>query len=280
LPIEITIMVLGAAFLHAAWNALVKKASDRLLVLSSVALGQFIVGSFLVFFTKPPDPSSWPAIAVSCLFHYLYYFFLFHAYRFGDLSQVYPVARGVAPILVAGGAAVFGGEILPPAALFGVVLASAGIAGTSWAQRGHATFNKVAVLYAAGTGAVIAGYSVSDGIGVRLSESPFGFIAWLFFFEWPVVVFALLRRKGRLIAAWRAHWESIAGTAFSSVLAYGIVIYAANVAPLSAVSALRESSVIMAALIGTVAFGERPWQARIAAAVMVAGGIVIITTGT
>lgn len=277
---EITIMVLVAALLHAMWNALVKKASDRLLVLSSVALGQFIVGVVLIPFVRPPNPNSWPAIGVSCLFHYLYYVFLFQAYRFGDLSQAYPTARGVAPILVAIGAAVFGGEYLSTPSLCGVILASMGIASIAWVQEACVKRNRSAVFFAVGTGAIIAGYSVSDGIGVRLSGSPFGFIAWLFLFECPVVIFALVRRRGQLVFAWRSHWQGVIGTAISSVLAYGIVIYAANFAPIAAVSALRESSVIMAALIGTLVFGERPWQIRIAAAVLVAGGVAIITMGT
>jgi len=273
------VLVLAAATLHATWNALVKKASDRLVVLSSVALGQCIAGVLLVPFVGRPDPASWPAIGISCLFHYFYYFFLFQAYRFGDLSQAYPIIRGVAPILVAAGASVFGQEFLSQTALYGVLMVSIGIASTAWIREGPSERNLPTILFSLATGAVIAGYSVSDGIGVRLSGNPFAFIAWLFLFEWPVVLFALLRRKGRLIAAWRSQWQGAGGTALSSVLAYGIVIYAANHAPIAAVSALRESSVIMAALIGTLVFGEKPWQARIAAAVLVGGGVAMITMG-
>lgn len=279
MPVEIAFMVLAAAFLHAAWNALVKSASDKLLVLSSVAVGQSLTGALIIPFVAPPDPASWPAIGMSTLFHYLYYACLLQAYRFGDLSQVYPIARGLSPVLVAVGAAVFWGEVLPPVALAGVAVASAGIAGIALAQGSSFNFRGPGLFFAAATGVIIAGYTVSDGVGVRLSGSPFGYIAWLFIFEIPVVGYALMRRRGRLVSSLKSQWPRSVGTALSSSLAYGLVIYAVKFAPMAAVSALRESSVIMAALIGTLAFGERPWQARIAAAVMVAGGVAMITSG-
>jgi uncharacterized membrane protein len=277
LPADIFLLVLGAAFLHAAWNALVKAASDRLLVLSSVAMGQSLAGALLIPFVSPPDPSSWPAIGLSTLFHYLYYACLLQAYRFGDLSLVYPIARGLSPVLVAAGAAVFWGEVLPPVALAGVMLASLGIGAIALTRGASGRFETPGLLFAGATGVIIAGYTVSDGIGVRLSASPLGYIAWLFIFEIPVVVFALLRRRGRLVASLGSQWRHAAGTALSSSLAYALVIYAAKFAPMAAVSALRESSVIMAALIGAVFFKERPWRARIAAAALVAGGVSMIT---
>lgn len=274
---EIAIWVLLAAFLHAGWNALVKTASDRLLIISAVAFAQFMAGTLMMPFVPAPDPASWPAIACSTLFHYFYYTFLYQAYRFGDLSQVYPLARGLAPVLVAIGAALFGREILSLPAIIGVVITSFGIASIAFFQKSSLRNNPTALFFAIGTGAIIAGYTVADGIGVRLSNSPFGYIAWLFFLEFPVVLFVFYRRRGRLGALLRREWKHFAGTGISSVFAYGIVIFAVNFAPMAMVSALRESSVIMAALIGTVFLGERPWQQRVAAAVVVAGGVAMIT---
>ncbi len=274
---EITLLVLLAAFLHAGWNALVKTASDRLLVISAVAFGQCMVGILIMPFVPAPDPSSWPAIAVSTAFHYFYYIFLYQAYRFGDLSLVYPLARGLAPVLVAMGAAIFGNEILSLPVIAGVAITSAGIVSIAFFQESSLKNNSSALFFAMGTGVIIAGYTVADGVGVRLSSSPFGYISWLFFLEFPVILFVLYRRQGRIISLLQREWKQFTGTGISSVLAYGIVIFAVNFAPMAAVSALRESSVIMAALIGTLFLGERPWPQRVIAAVVVACGVTMIT---
>lgn len=279
LTAEIAILVLLAAFLHAGWNALVKTAADRLLIISAVAFAQCLTGLLVIPFVPAPDPASWPAIACSTLFHYLYYTFLYHAYRFGDLSQVYPLARGLSPLLVAMGAAIFGREFLSLPAIIGVIITSTGIASIAFFQKSSLKENPAALFFAIGTGVIIAGYTVADGIGVRSSGSPFGYIAWLFFLELPVVLFVYHRRRGKMVKLLRRDWKQFVGTGVSSVIAYGIVIFAVNYAPMAAVSALRESSVIMAALIGTVFLGEQPWTQRVAAAVVVAGGVAMITGG-
>ncbi len=278
MELNIILLVLAAAFLHAAWNALVKTSSDRLLVISSVALAQSSAGALGLFLFPAPAPSSWLAIGVSTLFHYLYYTFLYQAYRFGDLSQVYPIARGLAPVLVAIGGMVFGSEMLTVKSLLGVFITSLGIASLALFRNHEIKNNPQGLFWALGTGAIIAGYTVADGLGVRASGSAFGYIAWLFFLEFPVVVFALHRRRGRLVGAWTANWKNSLGTGLSSLFAYAFVIYAVMFAPMAAVSALRETSVIMAALIGTLILNERPWQQRVVAATVVAGGVALITT--
>jgi len=277
LVIEFSLLALFAAFLHAGWNALVKNASDRLLTLSAVALMQFAAGALMLPFVAPPEPASWLFIGLSALFHYFYYPFLYHAYRFGDLSQVYPLARGLAPILVAAGAALIADEILPLLSLLGVVLASLGIASITLLHEASLKRNPAALAFAAGTGLIIAAYTVVDGLGVRLAGNPLGYIAWLFILEFPVVLFALYRRRGRLMIFWRSQWLQFIGTGLCSVVAYGIVIYAVAYAPMAAISALRETGVIMAALIGAFVLGERPWKPRVTSAVLVAAGVVLIT---
>lgn len=279
LTAEIALLVLLAAFLHAGWNALVKSASDRLFIISAVACTQSLTGLLVIPFVPAPDPASWPAIAWSTIFHYLYYTFLHQAYRFGDLSQVYPLARGLAPVLVAVGAIFFGREILGIPVTIGVVITSIGIASIAIHRQSSLRQNPAALCYAMGTGAIIAGYTVSDGIGVRLSGSPFGYIAWLFFLEMPVVLFVWYRRRKTMVDLIQKEWKLFAGTGFCSVVAYSIVIFAVNFSPMAAVSALRESSVIIAALIGTLVLGERPILHRLIAAIIVAGGVVIIIGG-
>ena len=268
-------LVLGAAVLHATWNALVKAATDRALTLAAVASMHAIGGALLIAISEPPAAASWPMIATSTLIHYAYYFLLFQAYRLGDLSQVYPISRGLAPALVALGTFALIGENLPPVGWGGLAAISAGI-GLLALQRGAAHADKRAVLVAVVLGLSIASYSVADGLGVRHSQSPTGYMGWLFLLEAPVVLAVLYPRlKNRYAIDWRIFGIGMIGGAFS-VTAYGVVLYVKTIAPIGAVSAGRESSVIIAALIGLLFFGERPWLGRILAATVVAAGIIAL----
>jgi drug/metabolite transporter (DMT)-like permease len=268
-------LVLSAACLHAFWNALVKAASDRAVVLAAVSSVHAFMGLALVLATPLPAVESWVYIFVSTVIHYGYYVFLFQSYRLGDLSQVYPISRGVAPALVALGAFLAVGERLPVGSLIGLAAVSFGI-GLLAFQRGAANANPKAVAAAVVTGLLIAGYSVVDGIGVRLSGNPFGYMGWLFLLELPVVLFVLWRRRGSVHHFnWRTFGVGLLG-GLGAVTAYGLVIYAKTIAPLGAVSAVRESSVIIAALIGLVVFGERPWPTRLLSAGVVAGGVITL----
>jgi drug/metabolite transporter (DMT)-like permease len=272
------VIVLVAAVLHASWNAIVKGARDRAIAMAAVAGAHVIVGGIALAFVTPPAPASWPFIAASGVIHCGYYAFLFLSYRFGDLSHVYPIARGVAPMLVAVGALIFAGEMLVPKAWGGVIAVSLGIGLLALRRNGAMAAERSAVLAALATGLMIASYSVVDGMGIRRSEAPPGYIAWVFFVEFPIALGILAwRRKTLAVVPWRA-----VGIAFSggllSVLAYGLVLYAKTIAPLAAVSAVRESSVIIAALIGVVLFHERPWQRRVLAALVVAAGVILLAT--
>ncbi len=270
-------LVLLAALLHAGWNALVKAGGDRAAVLAAVSTTHAVTGLVMISVFPWPAPASWPALAVSTVVHYGYYLLLFHAYRLGDLSQVYPISRGLAPALVAVMAALLIGEVLTPQGWIGVATVSCGI-GILALQRGAARASRPALVVAVALGGSIAVYSVSDGIGVRLSESPLGYMGWLFLLEAPVpmaIVANRLRNGGRLPP--RVLAVGLVGGVFA-VTAYGLVLWVKTFAPLGAVSAVRESSVIIAALIGVVAFGERPWAGRLVAATVVAAGVVTLAT--
>jgi PAS domain S-box-containing protein len=268
-------LVLSAAVLHASWNALVKAASDRALVLAAVASGHAMAGIVLIWISEPPSLASWVPILLSTLIHYVYYVLLFQAYRLGDLSQVYPISRGLAPALVALGALALVGEMLPPAGWAGLIAISGGICLLAL-QRGAAHADPRAVGVALLLGLTIASYSVADGIGVRISASPTGYMGWLFLLEAPVFFFILWnRRRLKGTVDWRVYAIGLLGGLFS-VTAYGTVLYAKTIAPIGAVSAIRESSVVIAALIGVLFFGERPWGGRLAAAVIVAAGVVTL----
>jgi drug/metabolite transporter (DMT)-like permease len=268
-------IVLFAALLHASWNAMVKAGGDRALILAGVALSHALVGGGLILVSAPPAPESWPALIVSTLVHYAYYALLFHAYRLGDLSQVYPISRGLAPMLVAIGALLLVGENLSPMGWAGVALVSFGIWLLSMRSRA-VEVDQRAVLVAVALGLTIATYSVADGIGVRFSGSPTGYMGWLFLLEAPVVFAVLgprILRRSRIDP--KTFALGLVGGVFA-VSAYGLVLYAKTIAPIGAVSAVRESSVVIAALIGVLLLGERPWKKRIASALIVALGVVAL----
>jgi drug/metabolite transporter (DMT)-like permease len=268
-------LVLCAAVLHALWNAIVKAADDRALVLGAVSAMNVLVGIVLIALFEAPAVESWPYIAASTLIHYGYYVFLLLAYRLGDFSQVYPISRGLAPVLVALGAQAFAGETLPVLAWLGLLSVSFGIIVLSLPSGGIRP-NSTAVAAAVGTGLFIASYTVVDGIGVRLADSPFGYIGWLFVLEFPVILVVAWWQRGKPSGnRWPAIRLGFLGGLFAA-LAYGIVIYVKAFTPLGAVSAVRESSVIFAALIGAVYFGERPWRRRVFAAAAVTVGIVAL----
>ncbi len=268
-------LVLAAALLHALWNAMIKGSSDRVLAMGLINLGHFLPSLIVVFLYLPPAREAWPFLAASTGIHFFYYGFLLLAYRFGDLSHVYPIARGVAPVMVAFGAQLFAGEFLPPVAWAGILLVSFGI-GTLFLDRRNGKIPPNAVIAAVLTGITIAAYSIADGMGVRASGSPLGYIGWLFVLE-SIAGFGFLfyRRKILSDVSLKRYAIGLSGGLISG-LAYGLAIYAKNLTTLGTVSAIRESSVIIAALIGVFWFGERPWQLRLIAAVIVACGVILL----
>jgi drug/metabolite transporter (DMT)-like permease len=271
-------LVLSAAVMHASWNALVKAAADRAATLAAVAAAHAAGGLLLIALSGVPLPAAWPYVAASTLIHYAYYVLLFQAYRLGDLSQVYPISRGMAPALVALGTYMLIGEMLTPLEWAGLAAVSFGILLLAL-QRGAAHSSPRTVGVAIVLGLTIAGYSVADGIGVRAAGEPLAYMGWLFLLEAPVPLFVLWnRRRTGTPLDWQAFRIGLIGGVLS-VTAYGVVLYAKTIAPIGAVSAVRESSVIIAALIGVVMFGERPWRGRLAAAVVVACGIVMLAFG-
>lgn len=268
-------IVLFAALLHASWNAMVKAGGDRALILAGVALSHALVGLALILLSEAPARESWPALIISTLVHYAYYALLFQAYRLGDLSQVYPISRGLAPMLVAVGAFLLIGESLPPMAWAGLIAVSLGIWLLSLRPQGMEV-DRRAVIVAVVLGLAIASYSVADGIGVRLAGDPTGYMGWLFLLEAPVVFAVLgprILRRGAIDP--RTFALGMLGGVFA-VTAYGLVLYAKTITPIGVVSAVRESSVVIAALIGVILLGERPWKKRLAAALIVATGVVAL----
>jgi len=266
---------LTAAFLHALWNALVKSSGDRMAVLGLISFGHVLLGLVLITQVQVPASGAWPYLAATTFIHFSYYFLLYHAYRLGDLSHVYPIARGVAPVLVALSAQVLAGEFLPPQAWLGIFTVSLGTLLLSL-TRPTSKIPRLVVLVSLATGGVIASYSLVDGLGVRVSQSPLGYIAWLFVLEVFVSIFVFARRRH---AVEKLPRKTIILGIFGGIIsatAYGMVIYAKSFSPLGLVSSLRETSVVFASLIGILWLKERPWRPRIFAAFVVVGGVFLI----
>lgn len=265
-------IVLTAALLHALWNALVKASGDRAVTLGLIALGHCVPAILLMPFVEIPAFAALPYIVASTVIHWAYYYYLNISYRFGDLSLIYPIARGCAPVMVALGAMIWADESLGFWAWVGILTVSTGIMILATVRHADKRGIGAALL----TSAIIAAYSVVDGIGIRVSGAPIGYVVWLFAAELCVAAFVLVSRFDRAKAiASKALFLGIAGGVISG-LAYGLALYAKTLAPIGIVSAVRETSVIFAALIGVIWMGEGPATRRLIAASVVAAGVTVL----
>ena len=273
--IETTVLVLGAALLHAAWNTLVKTAADPLVSMGALSLVTAGPGLLLVLAVPIPTLTALPYLAGSVVLHFGYYLFLVSAYRVGDLSHVYPISRGSAPLLVALGGIVIAQEQLPLLTLFGIVITSIGImllaiSGANSKTRNHRSTPRALI-----TGGFIAAYTLVDGLGVRQGEVALSYIGWLLLINGLVFgLFVFLRRPTEMLGLWRKDTARVVGGGIAKAIAYGTVIFVMYYSPMAVVATLRETSVIMAALIGVYFLREPAGQLRIAAALLVAGGVI------
>ena len=274
MPNSLIFLTLFAALLHASWNALLRGGHDRLWSMTIMCIAIAAVSAVGALFISPPNRASWPFAILSAVLHVGYNLCLVRSYQTGDLGQIYPVARGSSPLLITLAAALFADEKITAHTLLGVALVSGGILFLAL-RRGKIV--TPGLPYALATGVFIAAYSVVDGMGVRLAGSPLAYTAWMSAL-WGVMmpaVYILLRDASSL-------WQPRPGTGMAalggvvSLLAYAIIIYAMSGAPLGAVSALRETSVLFAALIGYLFLGESLTVRKIAACSVIAIGTLII----
>jgi drug/metabolite transporter (DMT)-like permease len=276
---EILALVLLAAALHASWNALVKIGGDPFVRLALLNVVSGLCALPLLLIVAPPALASWPYLLGSVAIHLAYNVTLAYGYRLGDLSQVYPVARGIAPPLVALGAWLIVGESPGPIGVLAILVISGAIASLAFSP-GWRLGPLAPLWFALATGLSIAGYTICDGLGGRAAGDVLGYIAWLFVLD--AVPFGLI------VVFWRRHdlpghlRASGGAPVLGGVLAlgaYGLVIWAMSQAPMASVSALRETSVIMAALIGTRLLREPFGRRRVVAASVVALGVVLLEVG-
>ncbi|MER5528952.1 DMT family transporter [Streptomyces sp. NPDC002677] len=270
----VTAAVLCAAVTHASWNAIAHRITDKLVGSSLIAAGGVLIGLLLMPFAAVPAAGARPYLIASAVVHVAYFALLMLSFRLGDFGQAYPLARGTAPLLVTLFAAVFVHEVPNALAAAGIAVSCAGLFGIAlWGLRGRRP-DWAAVGAALATGLSIAAYTVLDGLGVRASGSPAGYIAWLMALQGLAIpAYALVRRRGELLTAARPFAALGLLGALLSVLAYGLVLWAQTRAELAPVAALRESSIIVGAAIGAVFFKERFGTPRIAAAGLLVVGI-------
>ena len=270
--------VLAAAACHAGWNTLLKLRLEPLLATVLVAMASGLVAVPFAFVTGLPEAAAWPYLGASVVIHIGYYFTLAEAYRFGDLGQVYPIARGTAPLMTAGLATVWLHEALGIYGWAGVILLAGGI--LLLAVRGgrpSRQFDTRSVMFAVLCSLTITAYTLVDGVGARLAGASTAYTTWLFVLSGAVMTLYGFARIGRrLTADFAANWRMAMAGALLSTAAYAIAIWAMTVAPIALVAALRETSVLFGALFATLVLRE-PWLlARIAAAVVVLAGALLL----
>ncbi|QYX56476.1 EamA family transporter [Roseovarius sp. SCSIO 43702] len=252
------LIVLGAALLHAGWNALLKSGGDKFAAMTAVSLGHVPLASLAALLLPLPAPESWPWLLGGLALHVAYQTTLTLAYRAGDLSHVYPIARGSAPLIVALVSVTALGVHLTGMELMGVAIIGTGILSLALVRKSDGRRNPRAAALALLTGCFIAGYSLVDGLGARLSGSPVAFFGWQAI--GTALVFAVLintLRPGTVRGALTVQkWRGLIGGA-ASFVAFAMVMWAFTQAPIALVTALRETSIVFALLIGVIFMGER-----------------------
>ncbi len=272
----IFLAILGAALLHAGWNALVRVGSAKVTTMLILTLVQGGIGLAISLGRAFPDADVWPWLAASGVFHAGYKLFLAFAYEQGDLSRVYPVARGAAPMIVLAVGALILNEELEAAEVLAVLVLGCGILSMGWGAILSGESRKLLPL-ALASAAMTAGYSIVDGLGARALGDATTYVAWLFFLDaalfTPLVV--VLRGPAVLRAAPRT-WMLGGTAALFSYGAYAVVVWAMTVAPIPLVTALRETSILFAVLIGWLIFKEPLGRGKALASAMILGGVVLM----
>jgi drug/metabolite transporter (DMT)-like permease len=273
--------VLIAALMHALWNSLVKSAGDKFMTSARVCLWCGFVSVVVISATPAPAMAAWPFVAASAIIHVVYFLLVGRLYRTADLSVVYPLMRGLAPLMATAGAAALLGERPPGLALAGVLALVAGVVAMGASGLAHGRIDKTTMRYALINAAVIATYSVIDGEGARLSGPgalhAFGYNAWADALTAALFVPTLVAWRGRamLVEFTREPGRAAIG-GVAAFCGYALVIWAMTQAEIGAVAALRECSVVFAAVIGVVVLGEPFRHARAGATVLILAGVAAL----
>ncbi len=270
-------IVIAAAFLHALWNALLKSGGDAFVGMTAVQLGQFPLALLAVLWFPLPASESLPYLLAGIALHVGYQIFLTLAYRVGDLTQVYPIARGVAPLIVAGVSVGALGVVLSPPEVLGIATIGIGIISLALVRKGSGQRNPAAAVLALITGCFIASYSLVDGLGARASGSAIGFYGWLGIGATLAFTTTMLLWRPQVVRtafATQKRRGLIGGSA--SFIGFALVMWAFTQAPIALVTALRETSIVFALLIGVVFLRERLDLAKLVSTALTLTGAALL----
>lgn len=269
--------VMAAAGLHAGWNALIKIGLDRYLSVCLIQMGAGIAAICTLPFLTFPETAAWPWIILSVLLHIGYNGFLAHAYKYGDLSQVYPLSRGSSPLIVALISVALLHESLSWGQISGLLILVTGIWLMALRTNKDSPFNTPLLLTALTTASFIAGYTLTDAVGARINGDALSYAMWLFAMNGAVTFIILIGMRGpAVMGKLSQHWKGGLGGGVMSLMAYSIVIWAMTLAPVAVVSALRESSVLFALLIGRWLLKETLPVLRIVSCLVILLGVVTL----
>jgi drug/metabolite transporter (DMT)-like permease len=273
-------LVLLAALLHASWNALQKSAVDPSWAKVLYAPASILMLLPLTVLVPFPEAQVWPWLLGGSLLHVAYAVLLYWAFEHGELGEIYPISRGASPVLVTAGGVIFAGDLMTAVQVAGVVAVCGGI--IALRRSGGRPLPRKGLVLALLTAASTAGYTVVDGIGARISDDRYGFIVWLFLVNAILsgAFFWTFQRPANLRAPPPPR-ELVKALAIPAVsmISFGMIIVATTLGPLGAISALRETSVVFAAILGWLFLGERFSPRRIAACVAVAAGAAMVALG-
>jgi drug/metabolite transporter (DMT)-like permease len=275
MTLSVFLAVLAAAFLHASWNALIKTGASKQSAMLILSLGHALVGACVALWKGGLPPAALPWLFGSGLIHMCYQLFLSYAYEHGDLSRVYPIARGAAPMMVLVFSGLFLADSLERMELIGVLVLGCGILLMARSVFTSGESRKM-LPYALGSAVATAGYSITDGMGARAAGDAVQYVGWLMMVSTVFYAPVALGLKGRgLLAAPPRAWGLGMIAALASFGAYAIAVWAMTVAPIALVAALRETSILFAVLIGWLAFGERMDRDKVVAIGVILTGVVL-----
>jgi drug/metabolite transporter (DMT)-like permease len=277
MPAHAVYIVLLAALMNAAWNAILKSGDDKLLTAVMIASAVAAIAAAALPLLPQPAAASWPFIAASVSLQTLYYALLAAAYRSADMSHAYPIMRGTAPLIVAAVSAWLIGEIVSATQWLGIALICGGVLGLALHAPGHSTGHRSATLFALANAGVIASYTVIDGLGVRRSAAPAAYTLWIFLLTGiQMLLWISIWRRREFGAYARGKWpQALAGGA-GTLLSYALALWAMTVAPVALVAALRETSILFATVISALVLKERVTLQRLACTGLIIAGAVAV----
>ncbi|HHY50723.1 MAG TPA: EamA family transporter [Alphaproteobacteria bacterium] len=275
MSVAVFAIVLLGAMLHAGWNAIVKGAGDTRLTTVLVISTSALIAAGTLPFLPQPAPESWPFLATTMVLQIVYFALVASAYAAADMSQIYPLMRGLAPLLVAVVGTMLLGENPGPVGWVGIGLVCSGV--LSLALRGRAAGNGRGIALALTNAAVIASYTLVDGAGARLSGAPLSYTLWLNVLAGiPFLSWALLSQRAALIAHVRRHWHLGIVGAVANIASYGLALWAMTQAPIAIVAALRETSILFGTVIAVLVLREKVDGMRIIATGIIAAGAIVL----